>query len=151
METPTYFVPVDEETLTSKKVVSDDEVELGENEVYFSQVVDNAIEGYVPTIGDNVEGFEKEFLGWIEKTEEVNPEDGTTPEEGTEPEDTEVTEEEYDFVTPEEVVEELTNSTDEEPSMELEAVWGIPEVEETPEEPTPEVNPTPEVEELPVA
>lgn len=161
METPTYFVPVDEETLTSKKVVSDDEVELGENEVYFSQVVDNAIEGYVPTIGDNVEGFEKEFLGWIEKTEEAapeeNPTEGTTPEEGTVPEEgtgseeTEVTEEEYDFITPEEVVEELTNSTEEEPSMELEAVWGIPEVEETPEEPTPEVNPTPDVEELPVA
>ena len=62
-----------------------------------------------------------------------------------------MTEEEYDFVTPEEVVEELTNSTDEEPSMELEAVWGIPEVEETPEEPLPEVDTTPEVEELPVA
>ena len=37
------------------------------------------------------------------------------------------------------------DDTEEEPTVELEAVWGIPEVEETPE------NPIPEVEELPVA
>ena len=146
METPVYFVPVDEETLTSKKIVSDDEIELKENEVYFSQVVDNAIEGYVPTIGDNVEGFEKEFLGWIEKdnSEETIETEETVTEEITDEVETETTDEEYDFVTEEEVVDELTNSTEEEPEMELEAVWGIPE-EETTEEPNVELT-TPEVE-----
>lgn len=146
METPVYFVPVDEETLTSKKIVSDDEIELKENEVYFSQVVDNAIEGYVPTIGDNVEGFEKEFLGWIEKdnSEETIETEETVTEEITDEVETETTDEEYDFVTEEEVVDELTNSTEEEPEMELEAVWGIPE-EETTDEPNVEVT-TPEVE-----
>lgn len=170
MGTPTYFVPVDEETLTSKKVVSDDEVELGENEVYFSEVANNAINDYVPTIGDNVEVFEKEFIGWIEKTDEtttpetetpVEGEESTLPEEGTEGE--EITEEvettEPDVVTPEEVKDLIENDTEEPAEVELEAVWEVqeqhkevevtPEVEEVaPETPTPEVG----VEgELPVA
>ena len=183
METPTYFVPVDTATSTSKKVVSDDEVELGENEVYFSQVVDNAIDGYTPTVGDNVEGFDKVFLGWIEKTEET-PSEPTTQEPTTqEPTlgvetaaNEEITQSEENAVTeditilseseetpiveeevvepfkalPEEIVEELTTSTEETPSVELEAVWGIPEVEETPVEPTPEEQ-APEVASLPVA
>ena len=51
---------------------------------------------------------------------------------------------------PEEIVEELITSTEETPSVELEAVWGIPEVEETPVEPTPEEQ-APEVASLPVA
>ena len=41
--------------ITSKKVVSDDEIELKENEVYFSQVVENAIEGYTTLLqNDNL-------------------------------------------------------------------------------------------------
>ena len=162
METPVYFVPVDEETLTSKKIVSDDEIELGENEVYFSQVVDNVADNYVPNVGDNVEVFEKEFVGWIEKTEEVTtPEDETTteettPEVGTEEEtpvegtegteetpETEV-EEEVVVLTPEEVKELLENDEDSPAEVELEAVWEIPS-EETTEEPV-ETPTTPEVE-----
>ena len=161
MGTPTYFVPVDEETLTSKKVVSDDEVELGENEVYFSEVANNAINDYVPTVGDNVEVFEKEFLGWIEKTDEtttpedevVDGEDTVIPEEGTEGEDLdgEVETTEPDYVTPEEVKDLIENDTEEPAEVELEAVWGVQEqhkdVEVTPEVPevAPET-PTPEVE-----
>lgn len=164
MGTPTYFVPVDEETLTSKKVVSDDEVELGENEVYFSEVANNAINDYVPTIGDNVEVFEKEFVGWIEKTEETTtpeeettpsegettPEEGTTPETGIEGTEGEVVEE-VPVLSPEEVKDLVENDTDEPAEVELEAVWEVqeqhkevevaPEVdtEVAPEEPTPEV------------
>lgn len=174
METPTYFVPVDEATLTSKKVVSDDEVELGENEVYFSEVANNAINDYVPTVGDNVEVFEKEFIGWIEKTEETTtpeevvpgeeettPSEGeTTPEEGIESEtgtdgvetETPETEEEVvEVLTPEEVKDLVENDTDEPSEVELEAVWEVQEqhkdVEVTPEVDT-EVVPedtTPEV------
>lgn len=160
METPTYFVPVDEATLTSKKVVSDDEVELGENEVYFSEVANNAINDYVPNVGDNVEVFEKEFLGWIEKTDSVE-EDVTIPEEGTEGEELEdeVQATEPEFVTPEEVKDLIENDTEEPAEVELEAVWGVQEqhkdVEVEPEVPeVAPVEPTPEVGvegELPVA
>lgn len=143
METPVYFVPVDKATLTSKKIVSDDEIELGENEVYFSQVVDNVADNYVPNVGDNVEVFEKEFVGWIEKTEEVTtPEDESTPEVGTEETPTEGTEgteetteteveEEVIVLTPEEVKELLENDEDSPAEVELEAVWKIPSEETT--------------------
>lgn len=164
IETPVYFVPVDEETLTSKKIVSDDEIELGENEVYFSQVVDNVADNYVPNVGDNVEVFEKEFVGWIEKTEEVTtPEEETTPEVGTEETPTEGTEgteetpeieveEEVVVLTPEEVKELLENDKDSPAEVELEAVWEIPSeetTEDTEVEPTTPETET-EVEETPV-
>ena len=48
MEPTTYFVPVDEETVISKKVVSDDELELEEREVKLTDVKNKAVEGYDP-------------------------------------------------------------------------------------------------------
>lgn len=154
METPSYYVPVTEEVLESLKIVSDDELELKENEVYLKDVVGNTREDYVPTVGDRVQAFEKEFVGWIEKTEEVEtPEneeenvgsENTTVEatESIEGEDaTEVTEEELDLVTKEEVVERVEDG---ETEIELEAVWEIPEEDLVVEDVQPEVEVTPEL------
>lgn len=116
-EVPTYFVPVLEATETSKNVVSDDEIELGENEVYLSTVQAGAIEGYTPELGDMVEEYQKEFVGWTE----INSEDN-------------------EIVTTEEVVEELIESEDEPSEVILEAQWEVPG-EETIEEPVAEETP----------
>ncbi len=70
MEVPTYFVPVDEETLNSKKVVSDDTEAVADNEVKLSDVASKSASGYTPNVGDNVEEKEKEFKGWKEKQTE---------------------------------------------------------------------------------
>ena len=177
MEVPSYYVPVTEDVLDSFKIVSDDELELADNEVYLKDVVGNTREDYNPIVGDRVQAFEKEFVGWIEKTEEVetpeteeeeNVEEDTTVEEVTTTEDTEVveedtevtdreevdgevTEEEIDLVTKEEVVEKVENG---ETEIELEAVWEIPEEDPIEEEVQPEVDVEVEVtpeEELPTA
>ena len=76
MEVPTYFVPVDEETLNSKKVVADDKETLEENEVKLSDVANKSANGYNPQVGDNVEEKEKVFKGWKE-TETEPLEDST--------------------------------------------------------------------------
>lgn len=154
METPSYFVPVTEEVLESLKIVSDDELELKDNEVYYSDVLGNTREDYIPTVGDRVQAFDKKFVGWIEKTEEVetpenentnenvqettdsenNVVEDNTLENGTETEG-EVNEEEIDLVTKEDVVEKVEDG---ETEIELEAVWEIPEEDPVVDEVTPE-------------
>ena len=154
METPSYFVPVTEEVLESLKIVSDDELELKDNEVYYSDVLGNTREDYIPTVGDRVQAFDKKFVGWIEKTEEVetpenentnenvqettdsenNVVEDNTLENGTETEG-EVNEEEIDLVTKEDVVEKIEDG---ETEIELEAVWEIPEEDPVVDEVTPE-------------
>jgi len=76
LDTPTYFVPVEEETETSKKVVSDETEELGESEIKLSDVTGKTPEWYIPQINDNVEEKEYIFTGWTK--EEVNEETGET-------------------------------------------------------------------------
>lgn len=157
METPSYFVPVTEDVLESLKIVSDDELELKDNEVYYSDVLGNTREDYVPTVGDRVQAFEKKFVGWIEKTEEVETpeneenveneetegtdnstevENTTTDEDLVVPEGTgseeESTDTNEDAVTEKELdfvtEEEIVQRVEEgETEFELEAVWKIPE------------------------
>lgn len=170
MKAPSYYVPVTEDVLDSLKIVSDDELELAENEVYIKDVIGNTRVEYTPSVGDRVQAFEKEFVGWIEKTEEVETpeneenvetegtdnstedsvvEEGTgSEEETTDTNEGEVTEEELDFVTEEEIVEKVENG---ETEIELEAVWEIPEEDPVQEEVVePEVEVIPE-EEAPIA
>ena len=170
MKAPSYYVPVTEDVLDSLKIVSDDELELAENEVYIKDVIGNTRVEYTPSVGDRVQAFEKEFVGWIEKTEEVEtPEneenvetEGTdnstedsvveegigSEEETTDTNEGEVTEEELDFVTEEEIVEKVENG---ETEIELEAVWEIPEEDPVQDEVVePEVEVIPE-EEAPIA
>ncbi len=83
MEVPTYFVPVDEETLNSKKVVSDDKEYLEDNEIKLSEVSSKSANGYTPKEGDNVEEKEKVFKGW--KETETKPLEDTVTSETTNP------------------------------------------------------------------
>ncbi len=66
LTTPTYFVPVEEETETSKKIVSDDTEEVGEKEVRISDVQGNTPHWYTPAVDDNVEEKDCVFDGWSE-------------------------------------------------------------------------------------
>ena len=67
---------MEEETETSKKVVSDETEELGESEIKLSDVTGKTPEWYIPQINDNVEEKEYIFTGWTK--EEVNEETGET-------------------------------------------------------------------------
>lgn len=69
LDTPTYFVPSEEETETSKKIVSDEVEELQEKEIKLGDVEGNTPEWYVPKVDDNVEEKEYEFTGWTTKEE----------------------------------------------------------------------------------
>ena len=67
MEAPTYYVIVESETETSKKVVEDSKETLEENEVKKSEVNNNKASKYESTQideGTYVEEHEKELTGW---------------------------------------------------------------------------------------
>lgn len=100
MDTPTYVIPVSEETATSKKVVSEYDVEINlEKQISLLEAQEKAVEGYEVKLGDNVEELESEFTGWKESDGTLNPDGELNTEE--EP------------VTKEEVVENLTESVEE--------------------------------------
>lgn len=69
LDTPTYVIPVEEETETSKKVVPDEAIEILENEIKLQDAIDKAGINYTPEVGDNVEEHNKVFVGWVEKEE----------------------------------------------------------------------------------
>lgn len=117
MEPTTYFVPVDEETATSKKVVSDDELTLEEREVKLTDVKNNAVEGYNPELGDNVEELEKEFEGWNKIETTIDPETSLETETQTP-------------VTTDEVATELVESDNDPAEENLGAEFSIPEESE---------------------
>jgi len=71
IETPTYFIPVEEVTDKSKEVVEDDREYIADNQITITEVSNNAAEGYTPAVGDNVEEIEKELEGWT--TEDTDP------------------------------------------------------------------------------
>ena len=93
LETPTYFVPVDEETDTSKRIVSDDEEELTERQIRLGDVEGRTPNWYTPAVDDNVEEKDCEFQGWSEPSDyKPDPSGGnqvdaiyTIPEEDEEP------------------------------------------------------------------
>lgn len=70
IEAPTYFVPVEVETETSKNVVSDDKEDLAENEIKLQDVKDKASSTYTPEVGDMIEELEKVFDGWTTEVED---------------------------------------------------------------------------------
>lgn len=63
-EIPTYYIPVTNETDTTKKVVSDDTLEMLENQIKQSDAAKDAAEGYTPEVDDIILEVEKEFTGW---------------------------------------------------------------------------------------
>ena len=69
LETPTYFVPVDEETDTSKRIVSDDTEEVGDRQVKLGDVEGRTPDWYTPAVDDNVEEKDCEFQGWSEPSD----------------------------------------------------------------------------------
>lgn len=69
LETPTYFVPVDEETDTSKKIVSDDTEEVGDKQVRLGDVEGRTPDWYTPAVDDNVEEKDCQFEGWSEPSD----------------------------------------------------------------------------------
>ncbi len=71
LETPTYFVPVDGETDTSKRIVSDDTDEVGDRQVRLGDVEGHTPDWYTPAVDDNVEEKDCEFTGWV--TPEMDP------------------------------------------------------------------------------
>lgn len=112
LEAPTYFVPVDNEDENTKTVVSDETVDLKDNDVKLSEVVEKSYPSYTPQVGDKVEELEKELTWTIDETII----------------DTETGEEVTNTITDQEIVEEkvkenIGNGTD----SELEAEWIIPE------------------------
>ncbi len=110
LETPTYFVPVEEQTDTSKEVVENDRTYIADNQVKIEEVENKAAEGYTPSVGDNVEEYEKEFDKWT--TEDTDTESET-------------------FGEQIEVPEDFTPPADE--TTEVEAVWIEPIPYEPPE------------------
>ena len=69
LETPTYFVPVDGETDTSKKIVSDDTEEVGDKQVKLGDVEGHTPDWYTPAVDDNVEEKDCQFEGWSEPSD----------------------------------------------------------------------------------
>lgn len=66
LETPTYFVPVDGETDTSRVIVSDDTEEVGDRQIRLGDVEGRTPDWYNPAVDDNVEERDCEFQGWSE-------------------------------------------------------------------------------------
>lgn len=91
---PIYYLPVEEETTTSKEVVEDETEDIRDDQIKISDVEAKAAEGYTPLVGDNVEEIEKVLDGWT--TEDTVPESDTfgeqveVPEDYTPPEDSRV-------------------------------------------------------------
>lgn len=69
LETPTYFVPVEEETDTSKRIVSDDTEEVGDKQIRLGDVEGRTPDWYTPAVDDNVEEKDCEFQGWSEPSD----------------------------------------------------------------------------------
>lgn len=67
LEVPTYFIPVDSISDTTKTIVPDDTETLFENEVKLSDVISSSLEDYNPKVGDKVEEIEKELNWSIDK------------------------------------------------------------------------------------
>lgn len=108
LETPTYFVKVDEKTEKSKEVIPDEALEVIENQIKLSDAKKKAGSNTEILVGDNVEEKEKVFDGWVIKEE--NPVDPENP-----------------IVTP---VDENYKPT-EDSENKLEAVWKEQEEEKT--------------------
>lgn len=79
LETPTYFVPVEEPTDNSKKVIDDSINEINDDEVRLQDVIDKAAPGYTPQVNDNVVEKEKVFDGWEEPAPTVEEPQATEP------------------------------------------------------------------------
>lgn len=77
LETPTYFVKVDEKTEKSKEVIPDEALEVIENQIKLSDAKKKAGSNTEILVGDNVEEKEKVFDGWV--TKEENPVDPENP------------------------------------------------------------------------
>lgn len=77
LETPTYFVKVDEKTETSMEVIPDEALEAIENQIKLSEAKKKAGSNTEILVGDNVEEKEKVFDGWV--TKEENSEDPENP------------------------------------------------------------------------
>jgi len=75
LETPTYFVPVDGETDTSKRIVSDDEEEIGDRQVRLGDVEGRTPDWYTPAVDDNVEEKDCNFVGWVDPGMDPVPSD----------------------------------------------------------------------------
>lgn len=120
MSAPTYFIKSDVKTDNTKEIVDDSELEVNENQVKLSDVVNNAGSSYEkPNVGDNVIEKEKVFDGWkqVEKSEVINPETGNIEEITT------VIDED---VESEEVIEQIIPSDEStlgKNEIELEAKW----------------------------
>lgn len=79
LEVPTYYVPVEEKTETSKKVVPNEAIDLLDNEITLDEANLNAGTDFEFAVGDNVEEHNKVFVGWTEKDDtlldpELDPE-----------------------------------------------------------------------------
>lgn len=77
LETPTYFVKVDEKTEKSMEVIPDEALEMIENQIKLSEAKKKAGSNTEISVGDNVEEKEKVFDGWV--TKEENPEEPENP------------------------------------------------------------------------
>lgn len=78
IETPTYYLPVENPTDTSKEVVEDTRPYIADNQITLTEVSNKAADGYTPAVGDNVEEIEKELVGWT--TEDTDPSSPTNGE-----------------------------------------------------------------------
>lgn len=120
MKAPTYFVKSDVKSDNTKEIVDDSEIEINDNQVRLSDVINNAGSSYEkPNVGDNVVEKEKVFDGWkqVEKTENVNPETGEI-EEITTVTNPDVTNEEI-----KEAIDPSDDSVQAKTEIELEAKW----------------------------
>ena len=71
LDTPIYYVPVDEEIEGSKVIVPDEAIDLLENQIRLQDVKNSAASNYLPQVGDIIVEHNKVFIGWIIKEEEI--------------------------------------------------------------------------------
>lgn len=120
MKSPTYFIKSDVKKDNTKEIVDDSELEVSENQIKLSDVINNAGSSYEnPNIGDNVIEKEKVFDGWkqIEKSKVIDPETGEEVEIST------VIDEDVEST---EVIEQISPSDESvlgKNKIELEAKW----------------------------
>ena len=77
LEAPTYIIPVDTVSDTTKNIVSDDTETVLENEIKLSDAIAKKAENYDPQVGDKVEEIKKE-LNWSIEKNIIDPETGDT-------------------------------------------------------------------------
>lgn len=144
LETPTYFVKVDAKTETSKEIISDEALEVLENQIKLSEAKKKAGSNTELSVGDNVEEKEKVFAGWVIEKEVTDSEGNPLRDEIGEL----ITDEDGNIPTHKVPVDEnyKPNETGED---KLEAVWKEQE-EVTPEETTEVLTGENEIEEPPI-